>query len=284
MPLTAHSVDSPLGRWTHHHWTPPSLADVVDHLWHFEGWTTHPRERGFPGPYVELILHLGARYRAVDASGRAGDQFPLACAAGILLRPEVIEAPRAGSRVLGIRLRPLGASRVLGVPATELTGVTLDLGDLVGASVALRLVEECAALPGAAQQLQHVAGWLERRLARAIAPPSAVAWAAAALEARRGVVSVAALRERVGLSSARFASTFRAHVGVTPKRYGRVLRFRHALGLLQAGVAPSAAAQASGYYDQPHLNADFREFAGMPPCAFTGATRYPNSPSLAENA
>jgi hypothetical protein len=85
VPITVRSIDSPLGRWTHHEWSPPRLAGLVDHRWHFDGRMTLPRERGFPGGYLEIILHLGPRFRAVDDAGTAGDAFPVACVTGLQL-------------------------------------------------------------------------------------------------------------------------------------------------------------------------------------------------------
>ena len=72
---------------------------------------------------------------------------------------------------------------------------------------------------------------------------------------------------------------FTAEVGVGPKAYQRVVRFRRAFALVSAapegGLA--AAAHRAGYYDQAHLNRDFRRFAGAPPRAFFRA-----SPALAQ--
>jgi AraC-like DNA-binding protein len=283
VPITVRSVDSPLGRWTHHECAPARLAGIVDRLWHFDGRMSLPRERGFPGGYLEVILHLGPRFRAVDATGATGDAFPVACVTGMQLAPSVIETPTGGCCVLGIRLRPVGAFALLGVPLHETTGLTIDLVD-VADRAARELAERCRALPTAESRFACVTAWIEARLARATAADPAVAWATGELERSHGTVPIAALRSRIGIAPARFVDAFRAQVGVSPKRYARVLRFRRALGLLQGGASPSAAALASGYYDQPHLNADFREFAGMAPRAFVTAARYPNSPSLAEDA
>lgn len=283
MQLTTLTVDSPLGRWTQCKWRPPQLADVVEHMWHFDGRMMLPRKRSFPGGYIELIFHLGPRFRAVDRNGMTLDAFPLACLTGMQTGPLVIEAPSESCCVLGVRLRPVGAYALLARPVVESTGLTVDLSDLAGRN-AVELTEQCEGMRSVEERFSRVAAWIAARLARSPGATAEIAWAAACLERSRGTVPVTSLRDRTGLARARFASTFREQVGLTPKRYGRVLRFRHALTLLQAGGRLSDVALSAGYYDQPHMNADFREFAGMTPAAFATAACYPNSPSLPEPA
>jgi AraC-like DNA-binding protein len=279
--VTTIAVDSPLGRWTHSECAPAHLAHAVERLWHFEGRTAEVRERAFPGGYLELILHLGPRYHDVDARGERAAAFPEACIAGLQTRSFVIAAPTAPCCVLGVRLRPAGAYALLGRALHETTGLTVSLADLVGAD-ADRLTDGCLALASASDRLVLAASWLAARRARPARPDQAIAWAAARLERRHGAVSILELRDQAGMTRTRFTATFREQIGLSPKRYARVLRFRRALELLHAGRGPADVALATGYFDQPHMNGDFREFAGMPPSAFASAARYPNSVSVAE--
>ena len=55
---------------------------------------------------------------------------------------------------------------------------------------------------------------------------------------------------------------------MAPKLYARIVRFSRAVELLAAGGALTDVALAAGYYDQPHMNADFRELSGLTPRAF----------------
>jgi AraC-like DNA-binding protein len=56
-----------------------------------------------------------------------------------------------------------------------------------------------------------------------------------------------------------------AGFGYGPATLRRVLRFRRAFALLEAGVAPAAAAARAGYADQPHLSREVRALAGVAP-------------------
>jgi AraC-like DNA-binding protein len=72
---------------------------------------------------------------------------------------------------------------------------------------------------------------------------------------------------------------------VTPKRLARIHRFDRALTLVSREDGSLAdVAQRAGFFDQPHMNAEFRELAGLTPGQFLAATRYPNSLSLPEPA
>lgn len=281
-PIRVDRHDSPLGRWLLARWEPRHLAGIVQGIWYFEGSLTHLRERHFPSARSELVVHLGPVYRQVD--GARTDPFPLACVSGLMLRPDVIEAPPEPNTVLGVRLHPMGAFALLGLPLDALTGLTVDLESVNGAE-ARRLVDTCEAARGPEARLRAAARWIEQRVRAGPDPDPAVAWMAAQIERHAGAVSIGALAARTGWSTTRLTGTFREQVGVTPKLFARVLRFRSALEMVaSADRALAEVALAAGYYDQSHFSADFREMSGFSPSAYRAAHRFPDSPSLAEHA
>ena len=74
-------------------------------------------------------------------------------------------------------------------------------------------------------------------------------------------------RGELGWSRRHFGARFLEHVGLAPKAAARLLRFRRAVALLERddGARLAEIAQACGYYDQAHLNRDFRAYAGRSP-------------------
>ena len=283
MPIRIQREDSALGRWLLARWEPRHLASAVEGLWYFEGTLTHLRERHFPTGRAEIVVHLGARYRHV-VDGSRTEAFPLACAAGLLLGPDVIEAPPEPNAVLGIRLRPLGAFKVLGHPLASITGITVDLEDLAEGE-ARRLADRCADAPTPRARLRAAAAWLEDRLRAGPRVDPAVAWMSDVIEARDGSVSIRELTQRTGWSRTRMNEAFRAQAGVSPKRLARIHRFRRALDLvMQSDHTFAEVALEAGYYDQSHFNGEFREMSGFTPSAYRAAHRFPDSPSLAEHA
>lgn len=271
--------DSALGRWTLARCSPPDLAGLVEGAWYFEGALTRLRERHFPGGMLELVVHLGPAYASVEG-GRV-ETFPATCLSGLQLRPDVIQAPAGPVAVMGVRLNPAGAFALLGRPLHELTGFTVDLEDVMPGAAA-RLADRCHAAVGPRARLDAAVGWMREHLRPAAMDP-AVAWAVGRIEARAGAVSIRDLIARTGWSRTRLTSVFREQVGVTPKVLARVRRFRRALEMVgRGGVPPSRIALDCGYYDQSHLNREFRELSGYTPGGYAALTQFPASVSIQE--
>lgn len=286
MGITARYFDTELGRWTHTAWRPSPgnpLALAVDRIWDFDGMAAHPQERVFPNGCVELIVQLDERYLDVLPDGIL--PTPPVCITGIQSGPIVVRAPRRPARVLGVRMHPTGAWAILGHSLHQLADRTSDLHVLLGRAAG-ELAERCAGTSSGVDRVRVTVAWLRGRLAGDAAPAHpAVRWIAGRIAESGGRESITGLRTATGLSDGRLVALFREQVGVTPKRLARIHRFDRALGLLTCSVGPLARIAAeAGYYDQPHMNAEFRELAGRTPRELLAADRYPGSLSLAENA
>jgi len=286
MSVVSHRIDGELGAWTHTEWRPHAdhpLARVVERIWDFDGWLADRRERVLPNGAVELIVQLDDRYHDVKGSHRP--LTPATCVTGLQTGPMVIEAPSTSIRVLGVRLHPSGAWVVLDHPLSALTGLTADLDDVLGPA-ARELATRCYDADAAGERIAGAVAWLLERVKTSRAgrrTDPAVRWIASRLAASPEPATISALRGSAGLSAARLAAVFREQVGVTPKRYARIHRFRRTVELLQRRPCSlSDVALRAGYYDHPHLDADFREFAGVTPREFLNGRRYPSSASLAE--
>jgi AraC-like DNA-binding protein len=285
MALETQRVDSELGCWTHTEWVPDagdSLAGVVDRIWDFDGTLDRARERTFPNGMIELIVQLDEPHRPVR-NDVAGSHFPAVCLSGLMTTAEVVEAPARRCRVLGVRLQPIGAFALLAEPLHPMSGITVDLRDVLGRA-ATELGERCFAAPSGATRVRIAARWAAERIARASHVDPAIASAVRRIAHTGGRAAIAEIETSSGRSHARFASSFREHVGVSPKRFARIVRFRRALTMVHAGAPLGEIAATTGYYDQPHMNAEFRAHTGLTPGEFLRAVRYPRSVSLVESS
>lgn len=168
---------------------------------------------------------------------------------------------------LQVRLSPLIAHRVLGVPPADLDGLVA-LDDVWGRAAA-RIREQLGEASSWQERFALAEALLERRRgARASVDPE-VAWAWRRIVGGRGTVRVETLAGEVGWSRKRLWSRFRAQVGLPPKRAAQLVRFDRAVHRLVAGDHPGRVAAEGGYADQPHLHRDVMAFAGVTPSAVT---------------
>ena len=280
MTLGVHRANGPLGHWTIVEARHARLAGVVERMWHFRGRTALPRERVMPNGLLELIVHLGPRYGIVER--HRIERCAALSLSGLQTRAVIVAAPDAPGAVLGIQLTPAGAYAVLGTPLHELTGRDVDLEALLG-SMASELEERCYESGSAEACLDTAARWVLARLKRARSTDAAIEWVAARIRDRHGNVPIEALRERTGMTKTRLATAFREQIGVTPKVYARIARFKRAITCLhEKPRSLSALAADAGYYDQPHFTAEFRQFSGLTPGEFLAAIHYETGVNVAE--
>lgn len=170
---------------------------------------------------------------------------------GTMTRPLVVDAP-AGSELIGVRFRPGRAAAFLRIPLAEITDARVSLRDL------WRDAPEEMSIPA-----------LEAALLRRLAPSERDPRVDAAIEKIvRGAGRVEELAREIGISRQHLARQFRHHVGVSPKTFARVMRFRRLLSALPARPDWAELAAEHGYCDQSHLIEEFRELAGETPNAF----------------
>lgn len=181
---------------------------------------------------------------------------------------------RRGHRAVTARLR-LGASNVvLGAPASVLAGRIVPLEELWGAAAARRLLDRLAE----ARDMSDAASILDLAIAERVAIENErLAESRLALEAteRLTTTNVKGVARELGMSERHLRRVFREVVGLGPKTFAKLARFRRALGVARRSVDAgwaSIAAEA-GYYDQSHLIADFRVIAGATPQAFLAELR-----------
>ena len=281
MSLIRWREESELGAWTQLDWRPTALAGLVESISFFDGKLTRRRQRYYPTGELDLIVQLDGPtnpFRIVE--GQPAAVLPPSSLAGQIVAPVVLEAPEVRSRVIDVRLRPAGAFALFGLPLGMLTGTSVELGEVIG-SEARRLAERLDAAASDEARVQLVQRWITDRLARHPGIEPSVAYAVSEIERAGGKEPIANILARTGASPTRFPTLFEEQVGVKPKLFSRIVRFRGLVATLRAGHASfSQIALAHGYYDQAHMNAEFREFAGMSPSQFLAASPIPESVSL----
>jgi AraC-like DNA-binding protein len=268
--VTVSRHESELGWWEMAHRDPhPLLAEHVLRMTGYVERTGAPLRR-LEAPFqgIVVIISFDERLRLVDADGR--DELHTSFTAGLSDGPTYTEH---GGTQHGIQvdLTPPAARALLGLPLRELTNRVVSLEDVLGPT-AWHLIERLYEQQGWDSRFRLLDQELGRRLeaARPAPPPVVAAWSR--LRASRGRAEITALAAELGYSRRRLSARFADEFGLPPKTFARILRFERAAARLGSddGARFAEIAYDCGYYDQAHLNRDFREFAGASPSSYVG--------------
>jgi AraC-like DNA-binding protein len=238
--------------------------------------------RGLPSPYLTFIFSLDGPVvsgcSAAEALSPAAARTEIVVA-GLHRQPTYVVQP---TEELGIQLavHPLASRMLFGAPAAEIPWQVTEGVDVLGAAVGTlrdRLVDGgCWA-----ERFEVLAGYLRDLQRDAKAPPPRAElvegwdW----LSRRRGAASMEALAGHLSLSPRQLRAIFVRELGVSPKQIARLMRFDAAKQRLSgavaggSGLSVSDVAAGCGFYDHPHLDAEFRAFAGVSPTEWVAEER-----------
>jgi AraC-like DNA-binding protein len=202
-------------------------------------------------------------------------------AVGMMTAP-IIVAPSLLTHTCAVRFKPGAASRFFDLPLDALSDQRASLSDLWGSGHAARIDDELWTHALSDRQRldileRHLLLRLHDRRAAQGSAPNLVASAIAAIEASAGAARVDALAGALGVTRQHLGKQFRTQVGLSPKLFARICRFRHAMTMIRsaqpgrmdwAGLAPGL-----GYFDQAHLIHEFQEFSGATPESFAAIRR-----------
>jgi AraC-like DNA-binding protein len=248
----------------------PPLSDFVDTIWYYEGdETPHSKERILPDGQMQLLIDL----RADRLRGYEGEQ-PHRCASlsGIMLSGVYSEHfvidTACQARIMGVSFKQGGAFPFFTPPASEVANVHVPL-DILWRDIANELHERLLGAPSILSRFRLIESYLLLHAVRPLMPHPAVAFALREFQ-RSPQRTVAEVIDRTGFSNRQFIQLFSAEVGLTPKIFCRILRFREALQRLYQGgqIELADLALACGYYDQAHFSNDFKTFSGFSPTTY----------------
>ena len=152
---------------------------------------------------------------------------------------------------VGLRFRPGILPRLLGIPAGELRNRRVRFSDL-------------RRMPPRARSLTELTTQLAAEAPRGETAPWTLSQLTHVTDSLAAGSTVADLAHALGWSPRTVQRHSTAVYGYGAATLRRVLRFRHARRLLDAGLPLSDVAARAGYADQPHLHREVRALAGVP--------------------
>jgi AraC-like DNA-binding protein len=217
-------------------------------------------QRVLPDGCMDILFDFG-RWRAGRNGGTAA---PAGRLIGTMTRALVV--PMSGrADLFGIRFRPGVIGSLTACPGRTLQDLSIPLTE---AGIRFPLSdEELYREDSLENRVRRVGPVLQRHLGSRPSGDSTVlaaiaAWERAAREEIGMLPSVTAMAGRVGATERSLERRFGAWAGYRPAQFRRLVRFRAALNVSDAGRRPWAEVAARcGYADQSHLSRDFSDFA-----------------------
>lgn len=238
------------------------------------------RERAPSAPlaqYIESFWMLSAagplEWRVLpdgcaDVAFRLDPRRPGMVVVGPMSRPRDRVSP-GRVELVGIRFRPGRCQELLGCPLGEVVDQSPPIQE-ISRGWDRDLPERLLRAPAAFERVWVIERAVLERLRRCSGINLCAAAAVDLIRRSRGAVRIEELARRIGITRQHLARLFETHIGLSPKLFGRIARFRAALELVQqrGGANWAALAGDLGYSDQAHLIREFAEFAGDSPARF----------------
>lgn len=255
---------------------PPALRTSVVNCTGYREVVSRPLvQRWVPAATVTMMIGFGDAGGFIPVDYTVGTSPPSSAPSSMVvaMHQRAVMSESHGCTMMQVELHPLAAYTLFGMPLRELAGQFVELPQVFGRTageVAERLTET-SDWPGRFAVLE---GELARRLADGPTPHRAVAWAWWQIHRSHGRVSIVELAAEVGWSRRHLTRQFGEQVGLAPKAVARLRRLNYAVRLLGQPGRRSVAeiAACCGYYDQAHLDLDFRDIVGCSPREYLAET------------
>ena len=176
-----------------------------------------------------------------------------------------------GTEAVTFRFLPDGASALFGLRMDAMTDRRAGLAEICGRT-GRQFEERSLHWRTMDERIDAGTEFLLARKPRS-APDPLVRDLVLRIEERRGQVALAALKRSFAISARQLERRFTLAVGLTPKLFARIMRLswfaEHAERCADRTLAEIA--REVGYFDQAHLNHDFKALTGVSPKQYFGA-------------
>lgn len=219
-----------------------------------------------PKNYTAMVLHFGEIPDMWSKKNKI--KLHPALLHGILtVRHEFMM--KSGLNCLGIHFKRDGLFRLFDVPMRDLTNNVIDLR-LVDNTNALHLIDDLQQGRDDYERFSIIETYLLNLLDQAIPDIPLMELLIQTMIRSNGQITVRELCKEVKVSRQYMGYLFRKRIGLNPKTFIRLIRFNHVLELLkdQPEANWQDIVQECGFYDQSHIDKDFRKFLELSPTEY----------------
>ena len=175
----------------------------------------------------------------------------------------------AFTQMFGIRFRPAGLSAFTRVPVSEFTDDAVEFA-LVDSLFDKFFYETLPEKQSVEEIINHANNQLIKQLCHLYSFDKQVIHAVELIRGTKGRLALSDVASDVCLCQRHFERKFKSSVGVSPKMFAKIFRFKHAVKCLQDYPYKDllTVAVECGYYDHTHLIKDFKTMSGNAPSDF----------------
>jgi len=175
------------------------------------------------------------------------------------------------TELFAIRFRPFGLAALCNINMRDLNGYS---GNIQPSLLVPAIKNELEGIVTSGESVSEILDLIERYLngiaAKNRTVDRVIRKAVSVVSRAHGNILIEKLCQSCNVSRSTLHNKFLDFIGVSPKELARIYRLNHFLrrGLRERGRSFTQLALDCGYYDQSHLNRDFRSLTGTTPTEF----------------
>lgn len=220
-------------------------------------------EKVMPDGTVQLIIELDEQQRFLTSQNNKPVNLPLKTAwvTGIQKQQLTYHLEQNGSAIY-VRFRPGGFYVLTHIPQSEMVHAAIDAGLLLGSAL-LRLREELINCDNTGKMFQKIENYFFAKMKPQNVQDSVISYSREHIHQ-----PLSHLVHKTGYSQKHLIALFKKYIGVTPKYFQRICRFKKVLVQIHTQKNKmdwSEIVYDHNYFDQAHFIKEFRHFSGISP-------------------
>jgi len=255
----------------HYEFSPSAaLSPYVDCYWYqsfdSEPVLESPIQRCVPLGMTELIFHITRRGEWVVLENGIWKPLPDAIVVGVY-KDAVVWKANSDCKAFGIRLKPEAMLHLFNIPAARIVNNYTDINTFFGKDMSC-LTGKIFGQVLIPQLIAAAEEFLLAQLRNANQTFRYLAEGTKLIRQSKGEISLEDLSTSLCISERQLQRCFKDGIGMGPKAYLRIIRFRNAYEYLHQNGCNISWADVSyhfGYADQAHFIRDFKQFTGAVP-------------------
>lgn len=176
----------------------------------------------------------------------------------------------AGTEMLIIVFQPYGFFSLSGIPADETKAQIIDAWLIFGLHIS-SLTDALRSATSYTESISAIESCFYALLKNNQNKTNQLGVVIKTIIQARGQLTVSDLQGLTGQSERQLQRNFHKVIGTSPLKYLQIVRLHHFLSLIRTANKEESLTMASlesGYYDQPHLIHNFKQFTGLTPTQY----------------